>query len=155
MIDTKKIEAAVESKLLGTDMFLVGVTVSPANEVEVTVDSDTHVGIDACVELSRAIEAQLDREQEDFELTVASAGIGQPLRMLRQYRKLIGKGVEVVLKSGIKIIATLKDADQTSVTLSYPERVPVEGTKKKTTVEVTRTYTLDEIKTTKEYLDFK
>ncbi len=155
MIDAKKIEEIVEAQLQGTDMFPVSVTVSPANEVEVLVDSDTSVGIDACVALSRAIEAQFDREAEDFELTVASAGIGQPLKLLRQYRKLIGKSVEAVLRDGSKIVATLDDATGESITLSYPERVAVEGGKKKQTVQTTRTFPLAEVKSTKEYLDFK
>lgn len=155
MIDTKKIETIVGRELAGTDMFLVGIAVSPANEVEVTIDSDRSVDIDACVTLSRAIEAQFDRDAEDFELTVASAGIGQPLRLLRQYKKLIGGSVEVVLKSGVKITARLDAADEQSLTLTYPERVAVEGTKKKKTVDQTTTYPLDEIKSTVEYLDFK
>ncbi len=143
------------SCLEGTDMFLVEVAVSPANEIEVVLDGDANVGIDACVEASRAIEAVLDREQEDFELTVTSAGIGRPLKLPRQYVKLLGKSVEVVLRNGAKIIARLDAADDKSITVTYPERVAVEGTKKKKTVDTTATYTLEEVKSTKEYLDFK
>lgn len=139
----------------GSDLFIVDVKVSPANDVELTVDSDTSVSIDTCVELSRSIEAEFDREQEDFSLMVASAGVGQPLKVLRQYRKLIGKPVEVVLKDGVKILAELRDAAEDSITLSYTEKVAVEGKKKKVEVENVRTYPLDEVKTTKEYLDFK
>ena len=97
MMDTAKIRALAEERLAGSDLFVVDVTCSPANEVEVLVDSDSSVAIEDCVELSRAIEASLDRDVEDFALTVSSAGIGQPLRMLRQYRRLIGRPVEVVL----------------------------------------------------------
>lgn len=139
----------------GSDLFIVDVKVSPANDVELTVDSDTSVSIDTCVELSRSIEAEFDREQEDFSLMVASAGVGQPLKVLRQYRKLIGKPVEVVLKDGVKILAELRDAAEDSITLSYTEKVAVEGKKKKVEVEIIKTYPLDEVKTTKEYLDFK
>ena len=73
----------------------------------------------------------------------------------RQYRKLIGKPVEVLLKSGVKILATLDEADQEGLTLSYEEKQAVEGKKRKQTVRVTRRYPFSEIKYTKEYLDFK
>ena len=91
MTDTKKIIEAAERHLEGTDLFVVECTSTPGNDIELTIDSDTSVGIDACAELSRAIEAELDREEEDFSLTVMSAGIGSELRSLRQYRKLVGR----------------------------------------------------------------
>lgn len=136
MLDVKHIERIVEESLAGTDMFVVEVKVSPGNEVEVTIDADTRVGIDACATLSRAIEAGLDRDAEDFALTVASAGIGQPLRLLRQYLKLVGRPVDVVFKDGSKRVGKLDAATDTQIT--------VEG-------EVLE---LQEIKTTKEHIDF-
>ncbi len=155
MIDTKKIVDVAEEKLRGTDMFVVGCKCSPSNEIELLIDSDTSVSIDACVELSRAIEVDFDREEEDFSLTVASAGIGSELKDIRQFRKLIGGSVEVLLLTGEKIIAHLDDVDEMGVTLSYEEKQLVEGKKRKQTVTVTRTFRFDEIKSTKEYLDFK
>ena len=155
MIDTKKIVEAVTRKLEGTDLFVVECTSTPGNEIELTIDSDTSVGIDACAELSRAVEAELDREEEDFSLTVMSAGIGSELRSLRQYRKLVGRSVEVLLTSGIKILAKLDEVSEEGITLSYEEKQAVEGKKKKQLVTVTRTYPFAEIKSTKEWLDFK
>ena len=149
MIDTKKITAAAEAKLQGTDMFVVGCNCSPGNEIELLIDSD------ACVALSRAVEAEFDRDAEDFSLTVASAGIGSELRCLRQYRKLVGRPVEVLLLSGVKITAQLDAADEEGITLSYEEKQTVEGKKRKQTVRVTRTYPFAEIKSTREFLDFK
>lgn len=154
-MDTKLIVEAAERKLEGTDMFVVSCTCSPANEIELTIDSDTSVSIDACVALSRAVEAELDRDAEDFSLTVMSAGIGSELTCLRQYRKLTGKPVETLLTSGIKLLARLDAVDEQGVTLSYEEKQAVEGKKRKQTVTVTRTYPFAEIKYTKEYLDFK
>lgn len=119
MIDTERIREIIDEKLAGTDLFLVGIRQSPSNEIEITIDSDTSVGIDRCAELSRAVEEAFDRDAEDFELTVMSAGIGQPLTMLRQYRKLIGREVEAVLKDGSKLTAVLKDASAEALTLSY------------------------------------
>lgn len=155
MIDTKKITEAAERHLEGTDMFVVECTSTPGNEIELTIDSDTSVGIDACVALSRAVEADLDRDAEDFSLTVASAGIGSELRTLRQYRKLVGRPVEVLLTNGVKILAHLDEATDESVTLSYEEKQAVEGRKRKQPVKVTRSYPFAQIKYTKEWLDFK
>lgn len=155
MIDVTRVREIAETQMEGTDLFVVEVRVSPANEIVVTVDSDTQVGIDRCVELSRSIEGALDREQEDFELIVMSAGIGQPLKMLRQYRKLIGRPVEVILKDGGKIVGNLTDASETSIAVEYEERVAVEGKKRKQLVTTRRELSLDEVKSTCEYLDFK
>ena len=154
-MDTAKIRALAEEKLEGSELFVVDVTCSPTNDVEVLVDSDSSVAIEDCVALSRAIEDSLDRDQEDFSLTVASAGIGQPLRMLRQYRKLIGHPVEVVLLNGMKLLAELRDATEESITLAYEEKVAVEGKKRKQLVETVKVYPLNEVKSTREYIDFK
>ena len=155
MIDAAHVREIAEAQMEGTDLFVVEVRVTPANEIVVTVDSDTQVGIDRCVELSRSIEEALDRDQEDFELTVMSAGIGQPLKYLRQYRKLIGSPVEVVLKDGGKIIGKLVDASDNQIAVEYEERVTVEGKKRKQLVATRRELSLDEVKSTCEYLDFK
>lgn len=155
MIEVHKIREIAERSMEGSDLFVVDVKVSAANDVELTIDSDGSVSIDTCVEISKSIEAELDREQEDFSLTVASAGIGQPLKVFRQYRKLIGKSVEVLLGDGIKILGELRDATPESITVAYKEKVAVEGKKKKVEVDNVKTYALDKVKTTKEYLDFK
>ena len=155
MIDCTKIMEMADRELAGTDMFTVSCKCSPANEVELLIDSDTSVTIEACADLSRAIEAQLDRDEEDFSLTVASAGIGSELQNIRQYRKLAGSPVEVLLLSGVKILARLDEVTDEGITVSYEEKQAVEGKKRKVAVDVVRTYRFDEIKYTKEYLDFK
>ena len=154
MIDVACVRGIVEAQTEGTDLFVIDVRVSPTNEIEVTVDSDTQLDIDRCVELSRAVEAALDREREDFELTVTSAGIGRPLRLLRQYRKLIGREVDIVFKDGGKLSATLADATDDSITIEYREKVAVEGKKRKELVVRERTVAMPEIKTVCEHLDF-
>ena len=131
MIDQKKIIAAAERRLAGSDMFVVGCNCSPGNETE------------------------FHRDAEDFSLTVASAGIGSELRCLRQYRKLVGRPVEVLLASGVKITARLDEVDDESLTLSYEEKQAVEGRRRKQLVRVTRRYPFAEVKSTREYLDFK
>ncbi len=155
MIDKERIIEIAERNLPAPELFVVGCTVTPANEIELTIDSDASVDIDQCTALSRAVEAELDRDAEDFELTVMSAGIGSELRCLRQYRKLVGRPVEVVLRNGVKLLAQLDEATDAALTLSYEEKQAVEGKKRKQLVRVTRTYPFEEIKSTVEYLDFK
>lgn len=155
MIDCTKILEIADRELAGTDLFTVSCKCSPMNEVELLIDSDTSVTIEKCVELSRKIEAEFDRDVEDFSLTVASAGIGSELKCVRQYRKLVGSSVEVLLLNGIKILAKLDAVDDEGITVSYEEKQAVEGKKRKVLVNVVRTYRFDEIKYTKEYLDFK
>ncbi len=154
-MDKNKILDIAEKLLADSSLFVVDLKISPSNQIELLIDSDTSVSIDSCIELSRAIEAEFDREVEDFELTVASAGIGQPLKVLRQYKKLVGKPVELVLKSGEKIKATLSSATDEGISVSYMEKVLLEGKKRKTEVERVKDYSFDEIKSTVEELDFK
>lgn len=155
MMDIVKIREQAEAALEGTDRFVVDVKCSPANEIEIVIDADGVVDLDACVELSRAVEAAFDREVEDFELSVYSAGVGQPLKLLRQYYKLVGGTIELLLESGVKILATLKEVSPEALTISYTERRAVEGKKRKVEVEVVESYTFDQVKWVKEYLDFK
>ena len=105
--------------------------------------------------VSRAVDAVFDRDVEDFSLTVASAGIGEPLKLLRQYRKIIGSPIEVLLKDGIKVLATLEDATEAGITISYDEKVAVEGKKRKELQHIVREIAFDDIKSAKEYLDYK
>lgn len=155
MIEIQKITESAERHLAGTDLFVVECRCLAGNEIELTVDGDTSVSIDACAALSRAVEADLDREEEDFSLTVMSAGIGSELRCLRQYRRLIGSSVEVLLNNGVKLLAKLDGADEEGIDLSYEEKQAVEGKKRKQLVKVSKRYAFGEIKYTKEYLDFK
>ena len=155
MIDCLKILEIADRELAGTDLFTVSCKCTPMNEVELLIDSDTHVTIERCAELSRTIEAEFNRDEEDFSLTVASAGIGSELKNIRQYRKLIGQSVEVLLLSGVKILAKLDAVSDEGITISYAEQQAVEVKKRKVVVNVERTFNFDEIKYTKEYLDFK
>ena len=155
MIDAKHVIEIAEKFLADTDMFVVECKTSPMGDIELLIDSDTAVKLEDCAALNRAIEAELDREVEDYSLMVASAGIGSELRLLRQYKKILGNSVEVLLKDGIKILAKLNDATEKGIILSYEEKQVVEGTKRKVTVEVTKEYEWEEIKYVKEYLDFK
>ena len=154
-MDIKELLTVGEKSLEGTDMFVVDCTIAPDNTIDLILDSDTSVSIDTCAMLNRAIGEAFDRDVEDYSLTVASAGIGEPLKLVRQYKKLIGESVEVLLKSGVKVLATLDKVSDESITISYDEAVVVEGKKKKQIQRTTHTYAFDEIKWAKEYLDYK
>jgi ribosome maturation factor RimP len=154
MIDKVDIEMLVKNKLEGADSYLVDVTVSNDNSIVVEIDNDNGVCIDDCVELSRYIEENLNRDKEDFELEVGSSGITSPFKVLRQYRKNIGKEVELLLKKGIKHIGILKDADDEKVVITIERKVKNEGAKRKTVVQEDLSFSYDEIKYTKYLIRF-
>jgi ribosome maturation factor RimP len=155
MLQNSEIKALAEELICDEALFVVDVTVSPSHDICVTLDSDNSVSVDDCVALSRAMSARIEEQTEDFSLVVTSAGIGQPLKLLRQYHKLVGRSIEIVLMDGTKILATLDAADDEGVTVSYQEKVAVEGKKRKQLVDVVRTYTYAEIRSAAEYLDYK
>lgn len=154
-MEIKEIIEVAEKALEGTDMFVVECKMTPDNIIDLTIDSDTSVSIDACAMINRAISDAFNRDDEDYSMTVASAGIGEPLHLIRQYKRLVGNSVEVLLKSGIKILATLDEVSDNDITLSYDENVVVEGKKRKQLQRVTHTFAFEDIKWTKEYLDYK
>ena len=155
MIEKNTIRQLAEEKLAASDYFVVDVEIKPGNVIVVEIDSDKAVSIDDCAELSRYIEEHLDRDAEDFELEVGSAGITSPFKVLRQYRKNIGNEVEMLLKAGKKLTGILKDANEENVTLTVEKQVKPEGAKRKITVEEDLTYSYDEIKYTKYLIRFK
>jgi ribosome maturation factor RimP len=155
MLQNSEIKALAEELITDEALFVVEVTITPANDICVVLDSDASVSVDDCVALSRAMSAHIEEQTDDFSLVVTSAGIGQPLKLLRQYHKLVGRSIEVVLADGTKILATLDAADDQGITVSYQEKVAVEGKKRKQLVDVVRTYTYAEVRSAAEYLDYK
>lgn len=155
MIDRNVILQLVEEKLASTEMFLVDVEVKTGNIIVVEIDSDEAVSIDDCVALSRWLEEHLDRDKEDFELEVGSAGITSPFKVLRQYVKNIGNEVEILLKAGVKLTGVLKEADENGIVVTVEKQVKPEGAKRKITVQEDQSYTYDEIKYTKYLIRFK
>ena len=123
MIKEEYIKALIEEKLAGTDLFLVSVKVKTGNQILVYIDGDRNVAISDCVALSRYVEHQYDREVEDFELHVSSAGIQQPLVMARQYQKNVGRDLEVTMPDDIVIQGTLVSAaDDGFLLQEFPEK---------------------------------
>lgn len=155
MIDKNVVTRIVDEWLEGKDYFLVDVTVSPDDKIVVEIDHAEGVWIDDCVELSRYIESKLDREEEDYELEVGSAGIGQPFKVLQQYYIHIGQEVEVMTKGGQKLTGVLKHADEEKFTVSVQKKVKMEGAKRPKLVEEDETFTYEQIKYTKYLISFK
>lgn len=155
MIDKQMVIQLAEEKLASSGNYLVDVEIQPGNVIIVEIDNNEAVCIDDCVELSRFIEEHLDRNSEDFELEVGSAGITSPFKILRQYQKNIGKEVEVLLASGMKLTGILKSADENGIVLTVEKQVKPEGAKRKITVEEDLAYTYNEIKSTKYLIRFK
>jgi ribosome maturation factor RimP len=155
MIEKETVIRLVEEKLTGSVNYLTDVVVKPGNLIVVEIDNDDGVSIDDCAELSRYIEERLDREADDYELEVGSAGITSPFKVLRQYLKNVGNEVELGLKSGVKQTGILKSADENGIVLTVEKQVKPEGAKRKQTVEEDLSYLFNEIKYTKYVIRFK
>ena len=155
MIDKSVVSRLVEEWLEEKDYFLVDVTVTPDNRIVVEIDHAEGVWIEDCVDLSRFIESKLDREQEDFELEVGSAGIGQPFKVLQQYLNHIGMDVEVLKNDGVKLTGVLKDADEERFTVTISKKVKLECEKRPKLVDEDVAFAYDEIKYTKYLINFK
>lgn len=145
----------VEAFLENTGYYLVDLKVSNDNRILVEIDSFEGVSIDFCAELNRHIEANLDREIEDYELEVASAGLTEPFKVLKQYEKNIGNEVEVLTKEGAKLIGILINCDDIKIILQQEKMVKPEGAKRKITVEEEIEIPFNNIKTTKYIIRFK
>ena len=129
MLDKNKVQECVEEWLENKDYFLVSVKVSKSNKVVVEIDNKDGVWIDDCCDLSRFIEDHFDREVEDYELEVGSAGIGQPLKVLQQYINNVGNKVEAVTDENKKCIGILTSADENGVTIDGGELLTYEELK--------------------------
>ena len=154
MIDKTVLAEFINKQLEGTDLYLVDLTVSGQNEITVEIDSDTSVDIDRCVELTRKIDGEFSRDEEDYELEVGSSGLTTPFKVKRQYDKNIGNDVEVLAKDGKKYKGLLRRADDDSFTIVSEEKVKHEGSKRPVLEKVERTFRYDEVKYTKYLLQF-
>ena len=128
MINKEQVATLCEEALANTDRFLVEVKVKPNNVIEVYIDSDTAVNIDHCAELSRFVNEKLDRDVEDYELSVFSWGLSGALKMDRQLQKYVGKDVEVKTKETGKQMGKLVAFDAEKVEFAP---APKKATKKK------------------------
>lgn len=151
MINKNAVEQAVNEWLEGKDYFLVEVSVSADDRIVVVIDHAEGVWIEDCADLSRYIESRIDRDEEDYELEVGSAGLGYPFKVLRQYQIHIGKPVETQQKDGRKYRGELTAVDGETFSVTAEEKVKKEGEKRAHKEMMTRTFRYEDTVYTKYY----
>lgn len=132
MLDKELLRNTIEEAISDTDIFLVNITVSADNVVEVTIDSPEGIDIEQCTALSRRITEVFDRDVEDYELTVGSAGVTAPWTVDAQYRMNVGNAVDVLTRDGRRIHGTLVavSEDCQAITVTVSTKVRREGAKR-------------------------
>lgn len=155
MIDKSVVKAVVEEWLQDKEYFLVDIEVSPDDKIVVEIDHVDGVWIEDCVELSRYIESRLSRDEEDYELEVGSAGLGQPFKVPQQYINFIGKEVEVLGRDGKKVQGTLKSVNGNDFVVAVDEKVKIEEKKRPEIQSVDHAFQMDQVKYTKYLISFK
>lgn len=155
MINKDTVRSIVEEWLDGKEYFLVDIEISPDDRIVVEIDHADGVWIEDCVELSRFIEDHLCRDEEDYELEVGSAGLGQPFKVAQQYHCFVGKDVEVLDADGKKYKGVLKAVEGNDFTVTVQEKQKVEGKKRPQLVETDYTFQMDKVKYTKYLINFK
>lgn len=132
MIDKQLLTETVADAIAGTDAFIVDIRVEAGNAVTVEIDSPTGVDIDTCAAITRRIEQTFDRDVEDYDLEVGSAGLTAPFKVKGQYDKNIGNEVEVLTRDGRKLHGTLTevDADGSAFTIEVARKVKEPGMKR-------------------------
>lgn len=155
MISKDTVKQIVESYITAKGYYLVDINVTKDNHISVEIDHFEGVSIDFCVELTREIESGIDRETEDYELQVSSAGLTEPFKVLKQYQKNTGNEVEVLTKEGKKITGVLTAADAEKITLQIEKQIKPEGAKRKVTLSEDLEIPYENIKTTKYIIRFK
>ncbi len=155
MIDKNVVEKLVNQWLEDKDYFLVDIEISRDDKIVVEIDHADGVWIEDCVQLSRFIEDNLSRDEEDYELEVGSAGLGQPFKVKQQYINFIGKEVEVLDANGKKLKGVLKNVDGDEFTVTTKEKVKKEGAKRPTIEDVDHTFNMNNVKYTKYLISFK
>jgi ribosome maturation factor RimP len=160
VINAKKIQILAEEFLEGTSAFLVDVKVASGNVIKIALENDDSTSITDCVELSRHIEGSFDREEEDFSLDVGSPGLDQPLKVLRQYLKVIGKQIAVNPIEGKKMQGELvsveeEEGELKSLVLKTREKKRIKGRKATEWVDEEHQFQAGDIEWTKVIISFK
>ncbi|CEN35016.1 ribosome assembly cofactor RimP [Capnocytophaga cynodegmi] len=150
-----KVKELIDSVLSeNPTLFLIDLSISNDNAVRIVIDGDQGVGIDDCIAISRAVEHNLDREEVDFSIEVTSFGATEPFQLERQYRKNIGRNVEVKTTDGKKHEGLLKNVEGGNITLETETREPKPVGKGKITMKKEHLFALNDIKETKVIIKF-
>lgn len=149
MITAQQIQDLVDNYCAGTAIFLVETVIRPTNKITVYIDGDHRVTVEECRRLNRFLEEELDRDLQDFDLTVSSAGTDRPLRLLRQYTKNIGNDLKVTLMSGTILTGTLIAIGDDTIQLNINNKRAGKTEKEELTVK------FNDIKSAVEVIKFK
>ncbi len=155
MINKDTIKHIVEDFIFKTDYFIVEINISVSNQIKVYIDSFKSVSLDFCVQLTKNIESKLNREIEDYELEVSSAGITSPFKVEEQYKKNIGNEVELFTVESKKIVGKLLKYEEESITIEIETKEKPEGAKRKILVQKELIIPRNNIRTIKQHLRFK
>ena len=153
-MNQERISEIATSVVESENLFIVDIKVSKNNVITIHIDAMEGINIDMCSKISREIEANLDRETEDFELTVASAGIGYPFRVPQQFLKNINNEVEITKKDNTTKVGVLKEYSKNEILISYEIKIKIEGQKKKQIQNIEEKISLDDIKEIKDIIKF-
>ncbi len=154
MIDKNTVKDFVVSNLKETH-FLIDITVSNSNQIQVYIDSMEGLPIAECVSYTRLIEEQFDRDVEDYELSVSSGGLDLPFIVSKQFDKYLGKEVEVVTAEGVKSNGVLLSHNNDNFVLEVERKELVEGKKRKVLVKKGVEFNKDAVKSVKPFFSFK
>lgn len=158
MISKKKVKQLINERIeeLDNGLFIVDLYISENSQIHVLLDKyEGSVSVDDCIRVSRNVEHNLDREEQDFELSVSSAGLDKPFRVFAQYKKNIGRDVKVKRKEGGKIEGTLIDATEQQIVVQNSRKEKIEGKKKKEVIVEDHVIPMSNILETKIVISFK
>ena len=155
MIDRNLLRETVEKAIEGTDIYLVDLRIEPDNHIVVEIDSQDGIDISTCASITKKIEAAFDRDKEDYDLEVGSAGLTAPFKVKQQYLKNLGKEIEVITTDGKKIKGLLTAVNAGDYVVEVPTKVKEPGEKRPKTVNVAHTINFDQTKSAKHVLNFK
>lgn len=155
MITKEQVSHLIEAKIAGTDMFIVEVNVRPGNVIDVTMDGDRGITIEACTEIHRHLLHVMDREVEDYSLEVSSPDLSKPLKVFRQYVKNIGRDVAIKKTDKSKVSGKLLNADDSGIVILTSQKEEVPGKKGKKIVEREVVIPFSDIQETKIEISFK
>lgn len=155
MIDRDLLRTTVEKAIEGTDVFLVDLRIEPGNRIVVEVDSPDGMDINTCAAITKKIESVFDREKEDYELEVGSAGLTAPFKVKEQYLKNLGKEIEVLTTDGKKYKGVLTAVNAGDYVIEVATKVKEPGDKRPRIVNTPLTINFDQTKTAKHIFTFK
>lgn len=155
-MNKEQIIQAIEPAVALRGCFLVEVSVSKDNDIEIVIEKESgEVDWEDCSAIDKVMHEIFDQDVEDYALTVSSAGLDRPFKVYKQFLKAIGSDVEVKFKGGKRLVARLAAATEQSITLSYTALETVEGSKKKVKVPHQDIFDLSQINSVTPHIEFK